>query len=277
MKKFVDYIQEWESNAEKDAYWSVLTSSQFEMTPWDKPQFFQTGIQEIRSLREYIKKKEIPLSFEGKALDFGCGVGRLSSALAPFFEEVWGVDISRSMISEANLALSPSIKNVHYIQNPSPDLKIFKNNEFDFIYSNIVLQHIGRKNQLHYLSEMARVMKIGGWMVVQIPSEKIHTSLLGKIKGLLTGWIPHRLKKKILVDFLNHSSRALRDFDFEINVCPEHLVRKVGSRAGMEIIHIAYTNSCDPDFSGNLRFFHEEEAMRRPGFLSPIYFMRKIR
>lgn len=33
-----------------------------------------------------------------KALDFGCGMGRLTQALTKYFEEVYGIDIAPSMI-----------------------------------------------------------------------------------------------------------------------------------------------------------------------------------
>ncbi len=37
----------------------------------------------------------------GKALDFGCGVGRLTQALADYFNEVAGVDVSPTMVNKA--------------------------------------------------------------------------------------------------------------------------------------------------------------------------------
>ena len=60
-------------------------------------QFFQTGEKEIRNIINYLSKKQIKLN-KGKALDFGCGMGRLTQALAPYFKKVYGVDISPSMI-----------------------------------------------------------------------------------------------------------------------------------------------------------------------------------
>ena len=40
----------------------------------------------------------------GTALDFGCGVGRLTHALAPHFERTYGVDVSSTMIEQAQAA-----------------------------------------------------------------------------------------------------------------------------------------------------------------------------
>ena len=40
------------------------------------------------------------------ALDFGCGIGRLSQALAEHFDQVYGVDISPKMIELARAAQS---------------------------------------------------------------------------------------------------------------------------------------------------------------------------
>ena len=70
MKKFDSYLEEWEKNATKDAYWAVLTSSQYETSPWDKEEFFQSGRTEIQLLQEYIATSKLPISFHGKVLDF---------------------------------------------------------------------------------------------------------------------------------------------------------------------------------------------------------------
>ena len=47
-----------------------------------------------------IAGRDIPLG-KGKALDFGCGVGRLSQALADYFDRVVGADVSPTMIGLA--------------------------------------------------------------------------------------------------------------------------------------------------------------------------------
>lgn len=277
MKSFETYRREWESNAEKDAYWAVLTSSEYENKPWDRKAFFQTGIQEIGLLKEYIQQIGLPVTFQGTALHFGCGVGRLSQALGRSFQRVFGIDISENMISQAHESLPSSFSHVHYQHNPKPDLQIFASETFDFIYSNIVLQHIGKREQRVYLAEFARVLKPGGWAIIQIPSRKNCPTFLAKMKKVLVDLIPYRWKKAIQLNLLGNSTRAMKDFDFEINCCSEKEIRKIASLNGLEIQHIAYTNSCQSDFGGNLMFYPLQKAIHLPGFLSPCYFLRKKR
>lgn len=274
MKLFDSYIREWEKNAEKDAYWAVLTSSQYETKAWDREAFFNSGRKEIAILQEYIEKQNLPVNFQGKALDFGCGVGRLTQALAPHFSEVYGIDISLNMIQEAKKALPYDLTTINFVHNPAPDLGLFASHSFDFIYSNIVLQHISRKHQRRYLKEFARLMKPKGWIIIQVPSKRVYSSIKSKIKGEIANLLPYQLRKKLLI-LLGNNSRAIKEFDFEINTCSKKWVEKYAQDNGLKIRHIAYTNSCETDFSGNLTFTSYEQASSSPGYISPMYFLQK--
>jgi len=110
-----------------------------------------------------------PINFK-RALDFGCGVGRLTRAFSNKFKESIGVDISNKMISLAK-ELNSSFKNCKFIINDKPDLKIFNDNYFDMIYTSIVLQHISDTSiTKSYLIEFIRILMPGGLLVFQIPS-----------------------------------------------------------------------------------------------------------
>jgi ubiquinone/menaquinone biosynthesis C-methylase UbiE len=274
MKNFKTYVAEWERNAEKDAYWSVLTASEYEQKEWDKKIFFDSGKKELSLLQDYVKKIGISLDFRGEALDFGCGVGRMTRALGSAFHKVHGVDISAHMVQEAQSVL-PSLPNVTYLHNPASNLKLFASEQFDFIYSNIVLQHIGTTYQRLYLAEFARIAKKKGWIVVQIPSTRVYRSIREKIKGKILAYIPYNIKKHILIHFFKNKSKSLNEFDFEINPQTEASVQRIASQNGLEIKHIAYTNSCDPDFCGKLTFKTLNEATRSSTYLSPMYFLQK--
>ena len=56
-----------------------------------------------------------------QALDFGCGVGRLTQALAEHFERVAGVDIAASMIARARQENRHGDR-VRYVVNERSDL-----------------------------------------------------------------------------------------------------------------------------------------------------------
>lgn len=94
-------------------------------------------------------------------LDFGCGsLARYSMALSKYFHSVFGVDVSSEAISKARQTITQ--KNIFLSVIDGVNLR-FPPNFFDFIFSNLVLQHIGDLNTHKSLvSEFARVLKPGG-------------------------------------------------------------------------------------------------------------------
>lgn len=134
-------------------------------------EFFATGEQEIEEVTTYVESLRVELDHRN-ALDFGCGVGRLTQALADRFEVVWGVDIAPSMIEHAkHYDRHPGT--CHYLLNGRADLQMFESGSVGFIYSNIVLQHIEPRYQRAYLREFVRVLAPRGALVFQLPSERI--------------------------------------------------------------------------------------------------------
>jgi 2-polyprenyl-3-methyl-5-hydroxy-6-metoxy-1,4-benzoquinol methylase len=95
------------------------------------------------------------LDLRGSALDFGCGVGRLTQALADHFDEVWGVDIASSMIEGAR-RLDRSGGRCRYLVNGRP--RVVRDASFGFILSLIVLQHLEPEYIRSYLREFIRLL-----------------------------------------------------------------------------------------------------------------------
>ncbi len=169
----------WDGFAEKDPFWAILAEDGLNKNRWSSEQFFQTGIDEIDSLIKYIDSLHLNGKFSmGTALDFGCGVGRLTQPLAEHFKEVCGIDISLNFIELAN-KFNKCPEKCHYYLNKRNDLTIFKNDTFDLIYSNIVLQHMKPAYSKRYITEFMRVLAPGGLLIFQIPSRNI--TLWGKI------------------------------------------------------------------------------------------------
>jgi ubiquinone/menaquinone biosynthesis C-methylase UbiE len=164
------HIQQWQRLGASDPYWAVLTDPSKRHGRWTRAEFFATGEAEIQALLERLEQLQLVPTM-GKALDFGCGVGRLSRALAKRFRKVAAVDISESMLAEAKAANSALFPNIDFVHNTVPDLQIFTSETFDFIYSNIVLQHIARPYQEAFLREFCRLLTPGGIMVFQTPAK----------------------------------------------------------------------------------------------------------
>ncbi|MEO0190726.1 MAG: methyltransferase domain-containing protein, partial [candidate division WOR-3 bacterium] len=91
----------WEEFGRKDPLWSILPIPEKKDNRWNINDLYQTGREEIDSVINYINNLNLEIRFY-RALDFGCGVGRLTQALCVYFEECIGVDISFSMLNIAS-------------------------------------------------------------------------------------------------------------------------------------------------------------------------------
>ena len=122
---------------------------------------------------EYVQKLGI-LQQRGRALDFGCGVGRLTQALASYFDEVVGIDIAPSMVKLAKQYNRFGARCVYRV-NGQDNLRVFPDLEFHFIYTNIVLQHMKPEYAKSYIKEFLRVLKPEGVLIFQLPSRNLAT------------------------------------------------------------------------------------------------------
>jgi SAM-dependent methyltransferase len=161
--------RDWEELADVDPLWAILTWSDRKNGRWDVNEFFETGEREIASVLSTAADLGLPRRFE-RALDFGCGVGRLTRALARRFDECYGVDISAGMV-ERGLELNRDFTNCRLLVNAEPNLGLFEPDSFDFVYSSLVLQHLpGMDVVCDFIREFVRVLRPGGLAVFQVPS-----------------------------------------------------------------------------------------------------------
>jgi ubiquinone/menaquinone biosynthesis C-methylase UbiE len=148
--------------------WAVLTDPERRFRKWNVQEFFASGAAEIARVIRKAEELELP-GQRRAALDFGCGVGRLTRPLSEFFDRCIGVDISESMISQAREwhGGSPSCR---FVLNTQGDLQVFKDKSFDLVYSNIVLQHLPSIRLIQsYIAEFIRVLAEDGLLVFQLP------------------------------------------------------------------------------------------------------------
>lgn len=127
-------------------------------------EYLETARLDAATIRKYLAGAD---TRTWRALDLGCGVGRIIAALAPEFAEVHGVDVSDDMLkmaAERNRAHA----NVRLQRIGGRDLKLFPDAHFDLMWSYSVLYHIPRELMYGYLRELGRVIKPGGRMVFQL-------------------------------------------------------------------------------------------------------------
>jgi ubiquinone/menaquinone biosynthesis C-methylase UbiE len=157
--------RDWEELAAVDPLWAILAAPERRWGRWPLDEFFATGEEEIAQVLDVASGLGYPTQHE-RALDFGCGVGRLTRALSGRFREAVGIDISEEMIRLAR-ELSPP-ENCSFELNTRSDLTHFASASFDFVYSSLVLQHLPRRDLVRaYLGEFLRVLRPGGLAVFQ--------------------------------------------------------------------------------------------------------------
>ena len=160
----------WDSHAKTDPLWAILSDPSKVGRGWNLQEFMATGRREVSLLMYQIRALSLSVD-RAAALDFGCGVGRLTQPLAQYFESVIGVDVSPEMIRLAE-QINSNPDRVRYVCNVRPDLSVFAANQFTFMYSNVVLQHIEPAATLNYLRELIRVVATDGLLVFQLPSHE---------------------------------------------------------------------------------------------------------
>ena len=166
--ELADVREVWEDHARSDPLWAILSEPDKRGGRWELDAFLEEGRSEISRVMERVQRFEPGLT-RGRAVDFGCGIGRLSQPLAEYFAEVIGVDISPTMIGIAQ-RLDRSAGRVRYVENNSHDLTLIADTSVDFVYCNIVLQHVGTDLARAYLAEFFRITRPGGLIVFQMPS-----------------------------------------------------------------------------------------------------------
>lgn len=166
--KIKDLQSQWERFAQTDPMWAILTVPGTRNNAWDPEAFFETGRHQVAALLQWVER-ESPIRRAERALDFGCGMGRLTQAIASNFLETVGVDISQKMVDLARQHNQHGEVRCRYVANEEPDLRLFGDASFDFVHSNITLQHIDPSISRVYLAEFCRVLKSGGTLCFQVP------------------------------------------------------------------------------------------------------------
>ncbi len=157
------HIRDWEEMAKVDPLWAILADPTKRFRNWDLDEFLRTGQEEIRDLMESARQVGLPVR-QCRAIDFGCGVGRLTRALQTYFPDCHGVDISSSMLEMAR-KLTPECE-----FREAGNLSSFPAGYADLIYSSLVLQHQPDSTQAaRLIADMVRVLAPGGLLVFQMP------------------------------------------------------------------------------------------------------------
>lgn len=236
--------QHWDDLAKLDPLGSICTDPQKDGRKWVADDFFKTGAREIHTVLKYVQSLGLSPDWKSPALDFGCGVGRLTAALSHHFHESWGVDIAPTMIELAT-QFHPNNSRCKFLVNQADHLHIFAGNTFGFIYSSIALQHMRQEYIRSYLLEFIRVLKPGGILVFQVADRN---SLTRRIRNYIG--VRRRMNRLL--------GRGVPPaLLMEMHCISEKKVRKLLSGQDVRIVDVKLTNSTSPDFNGNLQFLQQ--------------------
>jgi SAM-dependent methyltransferase len=253
----------WEGFAQIDPLWAICVDSSRAGNMWTREEFFATGVTEVDRVIDHVRKLGLSPDANAPALDFGCGVGRLTRSLNRYFPECWGVDISPTMVRLAK-EFNQDRPGCRFWLNEDDDLSKLPNEKFGFIYSSIVLQHIQRKYAKRYLSAMIRVLRRDGILVFQVP-ERERAPFISKVRNKVG--FRRRISRLL-------GRRSVNAFHMTMHCFPEKGIRALLSGQPVCLVDVSLTNSSTGGFNGDLRFLPREPEQ---GFVSKQYCLVKTR
>jgi len=150
---------DWNERARQDAHFFVAFGGRDQT----EEEFQATAADVLRSIEGQLKRLPAKANRRAwRALEIGCGPGRLMRPLSRHFGEIHGVDVSDEMIRLGRERLS-DIPHAHFHTTDGASLPQFADESFEFIYSYAVFQHIpSRDVVLEYMREVRRLLKPGG-------------------------------------------------------------------------------------------------------------------
>jgi SAM-dependent methyltransferase len=156
----------WDERAREDAFFFV--DNRLEYRSPDVERFWSEGESDLAQLLDLAGASIEP---GDTVVDIGCGLGRLSRALAGKAASVLAIDVSEEMLERAQ-TLNAELGNVRWVHGDGTSLAGIDDAAADACISHVVFQHIPDPAiTLGYVREMGRVLKPGGWSAFQISND----------------------------------------------------------------------------------------------------------
>ncbi len=239
----------WDEIAEKDAYFGVATHEKYRSASLDdeaRRAFFESGREHVDLVFRELEGAFGRLEKPEKALDYGCGVGRILIPFAGRCERVAGVDISGGMLDESKRNLTDAgVENVDLLT--AEDFLADDESRYDLVHSYIVLQHIEPRVGYGIIEKILTGLKPGGVGMIHVT----HTD---------NAPVFTRLRSRIYRDlpFVHAALGSIRSEDrpfipmysYEMSLV-KSLVRANGCRVGSSI-------ETDHGYLGEMLFFRKE-------------------
>lgn len=174
----------WEYYGEKDPYFGVNTIAEMRSEAIDenaRNKFFESGEEYVSRIWNEIEEHFVADFKPQRALDFGCGVGRITLPIAKRSKEAVGVDISAAMLKEAEKnAEIFEIGNATFIKGDDQLSKV--SGEFDFVHSFIVFQHINPKVGIPIFKKIVESLSENGVGMLHFQYETASATAVQRIR-----------------------------------------------------------------------------------------------
>jgi ubiquinone/menaquinone biosynthesis C-methylase UbiE len=207
---------EWEKWGARDPYFSVLTHPRFRaaaITEEARKEFFDLGQWHASHVLGTCRQRLSPDFSPERVLDFGCGVGRVLLHFARIAREAVGVDISPSMLREAEQnAQAAGLQNVQLLLSDDQLSRV--SGTFDLVHSCIVIQHIEIERGLRIFGELLRRITPGGLGAIHVTfGWDIHVTNYGQppLPPPLTAWQEwKRASRQLLLRWRGQAKSTLK-------------------------------------------------------------------
>jgi len=127
--------------------------------------FYHNGVMGKESIMCVLEKNALDINAFSSILDFGCGCGRIirhwKTLTGP---QLYGTDYNPRLIEwcQENLSFA------EFGTNELASRLSYKDNRFDFIYAISVFTHLDENLQHFWISELTRVLKPGGILLITV-------------------------------------------------------------------------------------------------------------
>jgi SAM-dependent methyltransferase len=166
-----DTDTDWKVIATHQPFFGVLANERYladQLTPEAIEEFYESGRRDIAYAVDMLRRLGGGVFAPKSAIDFGCGVGRLSFAMAEFCEKVAAVDVAEGMLQVGrDQARRRKIRNIDFRNDIPPG-------PVDWINSLIVFQHIPPARGHQLLTELVERLSPGGLCSVQLTFFRDH-------------------------------------------------------------------------------------------------------
>ena len=204
----------WSGLGQTDPHWSVLTEARFLAERMDAAAlavFHETGEGEMHRLEAWLRRSGVALPAGAVCMEYGCGVGRVTRALARRTGRVVAFDVSPPHLRAAAAQIAEDgITNVEFVQVRGP-ADLLALDGADLFFSVISLQHSAPPIILDVLERAFAGLRPGGLAFFQVPT--------------------------YAVDYAWPAPAATAG-EMEMHFVPQHVIFGAAHRAGLRVLEV---------------------------------------